>query len=106
MLNDEQGSVTLPIEWDISDAHSEYATNFVVQHTQNEFFLYFFEIVPPLVIGTEEEAIAQLQQIDKVTATCKARIILHPDKIPEIISVLSKNYEKYQAKQSSSTECD
>lgn len=103
---DEQGSITLPIEWDISNVHSEYATNFVVQHTQNEFFLYFFEVVPPLVVGTEEETFAQLQQIDKVSATCKTRIVLHPDKIPEIIAVLTKNYEKYQAKQPNSLDCD
>ena len=46
----------VPIKWHYPDSIvTRYATNFVVQHTDREFIISFFEAWPPVIIGTPEE---------------------------------------------------
>ena len=85
-----------PLEWHVpDDLASHYATNFVVQHTDAEFILSFFEIVPPIVVGSEEERRAQIEKIPSVRADCVARIIVSPQRLPDFLKAIQTNLEKF-----------
>lgn len=86
----------VPVEWHISeDVVPRYATNMVVQHSEHEFLLSFFEIWPPMILGPPDEQKDQLEQIDSVRAQCVSRVVLSAGKMPEVIRVLQANYQKY-----------
>ena len=66
MAKNERETIAVPMEMSIPDSLStKYATNMVVQHTEHEFIIFFFEVQPPLVIGTPEEQKEALQKIFK-----------------------------------------
>jgi len=53
----------LPIKWQIpEDLISRYATNLVVQHTEHEFTISFFEAEPPILLGTPEDSTLAIQE--------------------------------------------
>jgi hypothetical protein len=90
----------LPIEWYYpEDIISRYATNMVVQHTEHEFIISFFEIQPPVVLGEIEAREAQLDKIESVRANCIARVIVAPERLAEFIQVLQDNWDKYLCRQ-------
>jgi hypothetical protein len=103
----ENGTVAravLPIEWlSTSDAPSYYANNVVVQSGQNEGYLLFFEMIPPMLTGTQEEIKEKLETV-KVQAKCKARLIVPRDLIPKIIAALESTNERIKAINAASEE--
>ena len=89
----------LPIEWHFPrDIVSRYATNMVVQHTEHEFIISFFEAYPPVLLGDAEEKKAALKQIESVPAICVARVIVAPERLAEFIQVLQDNLDKYSSR--------
>jgi hypothetical protein len=89
----------VPLEWYVpEDLVSRYATNLVVQHSEHEFVISFFEIHPPLLLGTPEEIEAKLKQIESVQAHCVARIIVAAERMPEFLQVLQHNLDRYFAR--------
>lgn len=84
----------IPIEWVFpEDLTSGYATNILVQIGQNEFFISFFEMSPPVIMNA-----ADLDTIESVQAYCIARIIVTPDRLNEFIAVLQKQLNLYNEK--------
>lgn len=84
-----------------------YATNLVVQHTKHEFFISFFAIAPPLIVGTDDEKRARVEQIEQVTAQPLVKVVVSASRMPEFIKVLQDNYKTYSevaAKQTESEE--
>ena len=79
------------------DVVTRYATNLVVQHTEHEFVISFYEARIPPLIGTPEENRAVLQQMGAVTAQCVARIVVAPGRMPDFVRALQENLERYQA---------
>ncbi len=91
-----EGPHRLPIEWHFSpNVPGRYATNMVVQHTEHEFIISFFEAYPPIVLGAPEERKAALEQIESVPAVCVARVIVAPERLAEFIQVLQDNLDNY-----------
>lgn len=88
----------IPIKWDHStkDIVTRYATNMTIQHTDNEFFITFYEIRPPFLIGNEEQVRAQADNIDYIEAECVARLAISAGKMPKIIKAMQENYEKFR----------
>ena len=91
-LTREIQAKALPINWNIPDTMiSNYANNVLVQILENEFKLLFFETKPQLRINESDP-------FEKtIRADCFASIIVSPAKIPLIIDVLQRQYEKYEA---------
>lgn len=91
----------IPVEWeqDSDKIITRYATNFAIQHTENEFFLTFYEIRPPFALGNEEEVKKQYQSLDKIKAECVARIAISANELPAIIEACKTNLETYRKKQ-------
>jgi len=88
----------LPIKWQIpEDLISRYATNLVVQHTEHEFTISFFEAEPPILLGTPEERQAALEQISSVPLKCVARVTVSASRMPEFVRVLQNSLERYQS---------
>lgn len=90
--------ITLPIDWHFAEElHSRYANNVLVQAGQHEFIISFFEAQPPLLLGSPEENKAKLKQMGSVRAECVSKIVVSPEVIPELISALQTELEKYQS---------
>jgi hypothetical protein len=95
-----KGGKRLPIQYHVPDhIQSQYATNLLVQNTEHEFILSFFELQEPFLIGdTPEEIEQQLEQLRSVRATCVGRVIIAADRMPAFIDAMQKNLEKYRAR--------
>jgi Protein of unknown function (DUF3467) len=90
----------LPIEWYFPEhIASRYATNLVVQNTEHEFTISFFEVHPPLLLGSPEERELQLQQTKSIRAECVARVIIAAERMPEFVRVIQGQIEVYKANQ-------
>jgi hypothetical protein len=99
MAEEKTKAVQIPIEWHFpEDLKSQYATNMLVQHGENEFFISFFEVIPPVTLGPPEAQISQLEKIETVKAECIARIIVPAEKLPSIIQALNDNLKNYREK--------
>ena len=91
--------VELPIDWQFpKDLSSRYATHLIVQHTEHEFVLSFFEILPPTIFGPPEAVSAKLELLSAIPAVCVGRIVVAADRMPAFVAVLQENLERYQSR--------
>jgi hypothetical protein len=89
----------LPIDWFVShEVKTRYANNVVIQHTDAEFVFSFFELLPPMLVGSPEEIQAQLQGARSAHAECVARIVMTPQQAENLLRALEDNVAKYQAR--------
>jgi hypothetical protein len=85
--------VTIPLEWRVpEDLETHFATNVVVSHSEAEFFLTFFEVVPPFILGDVEK----LAALKSVQAVAVARIAVAADRMEAVIDALKRNLESYR----------
>lgn len=78
--------------------HTHFVSSLVVQHQPEYFILSFFELWPPPILGeTEDDRLAALNAVDRVDATCVARLVVTPAMMREFIQVMSDNVERYDA---------
>lgn len=73
-----------------------YATNLVVQHTKHEFIITFFEVLPPLLLGTPEMKTKQLDSVREIQGSCLARIAVPATRMEEFVQVLSDNLKTFK----------
>ena len=87
------------IDFDVPpDFPTGYASNLVAQHTEHDFTITFFDIRPPLLIGTPDDKAGQLNSIQAVKAKPVARIIVAASRMHEFVQVLQDNLKTYQAR--------
>jgi hypothetical protein len=90
---------SLPFDWTFPEGLvSRYANNIIVQHSQNEFIISFFEARPPLLIGTLERIERVQRETKSLSAECVARIVVSPQKMRDFVKVMTRNMETYEAK--------
>lgn len=77
-----------------TEAH--YATVFIAQADRSEIIISFFQPLLPVVMGTPEERLAQLAQIDTVPADCVGRIVVAVERLPELIAILNESLENHR----------
>jgi hypothetical protein len=88
--------VSKPLKWEIpQDMPILWTNNFVIQHTENEFILTFFQVTPPILIQPTRE---DIEAIESVPARAIARIALTPHAMAELLDVITENYERFQKK--------
>jgi hypothetical protein len=95
-MTDEEPEDTYaaPLEWHFGDnIIPRYATNMLVQSGDHEFYVAFFETIPPIVMGTPEERHAQAAQVTSVRAECVGRIVIARDRLPGFVQVLQRMVE-------------
>jgi len=74
---------------------TRYATNITVQHTDAEFIISFYEVVPPVLLGTPEENRAAIEELGAVEAICVARIAVPAARMVGFVKAIAENYENY-----------
>ena len=88
--------IRLPIEWVIDEnTPTGYATNMIVQHTNHEFIISFFEMKPPLLIGDAEEQRQQAATVGSIKARCVSQITINAERMPHFIEALEQNYRQF-----------
>ena len=101
-MEEHESKKNIPIEWYVpEDITSRYSNNIVVQHTDSEFIVSFFETIPPALIGSPENIKAQLDNVEKIRSKCVARIIISPGKMKAFIQALNGNLEKFLSRKES-----
>ena len=75
---------------------TQYANHATVQHTaKGDFFISFFEIVPPVILGEESDVAKQFDQLTSVPATCVARFAVTEQIVAGLIGALIDNHQKF-----------
>lgn len=93
--------IRIPLEWYIpEELPTHYATNLVIQHTEHEFFITFFELVPPITLGKTPE---EIERIESVRARALTRVAVSPERLEEFIRVMQDNLAKYRSSISEGT---
>lgn len=65
---------------------SRYAHQLIVQKSENEVALFFFEVLPPFLTGTVEE---QKEILKKgVRAECVARVTIARSRFPDFVKAM------------------
>lgn len=96
-MPEEKGQLGFPIEWSFpDDLVARYATNMIVQRAENEFVISFFEIKPPVLLGSPDEIVEQAKNIKSVRANCVAQIIVAEGKMASFIEALQRNFNRTQ----------
>ena len=84
----ELGQEKIPLQFQVPvGLSSRYAHHLVIQSTDQEVILSFFELKPPIVLGSEEVQRAALK--DGITAECVARVIVAKARYPDFVRALS-----------------
>ena len=88
---------TIPVEWYTPDEIKTYhATDMTVSFTGHDFVVSFFELRPPLILGSVSERIAQSKEIKSVRKQCVSRIAVNVDRMPAFIKAFQTNLKRYK----------
>jgi hypothetical protein len=88
---DNETHKEIPIEWVVpEDVIARYASNVVVQKTESNYLISFFEIQPPLIIGDAESINLNLSKIVRIPAKCVAQIYMSNEQIKAFYDLLHK----------------
>jgi hypothetical protein len=79
-----------------SDLKSNFVESFVVQHTKDHFILSFFEVWPPVIIGTPEVQKKELEALNEVEAKCIARIVVTPERMKAFARIVQQNLKAFE----------
>lgn len=87
----------LPVDFSRgTDFPAVHANQMIVQHTDQEFIVTFFELLPPVVSLDPEMQKEQLAQISSIPARPVARVVMSAERAREFIGALVDNYRKYE----------
>lgn len=74
----------------------KYTNHFVVQADGPEFHIRFYQMCPPIILGSSEELPREVEALDgKVEAKCIAHIVFARDRLPEFVQLLTTHAAKY-----------
>jgi hypothetical protein len=94
-----ESGVALPIEWKIPpDLVTRPSTNIIVQHTEHEFTISFFEVQQPFLLGTREQNRATLEKLGSVPMICVARLVVSASRMRGFVKALETNWQQYLSK--------
>lgn len=86
----------VPIERHIPDGLPVlWSNHFVIQHTEQEFMLTFFQIAPPVLVEPTDE---EIEAIKSVRAIAVARIVVTPQEAHNVLEAMQKNVTKFEAR--------
>lgn len=75
---------------------TQFADRILVQHTEHEFLVSFFETEQPVLLGPPEENRERLRSLGSVKAHCVARVAVAAGRMPELVEVLTENLRGYR----------
>jgi len=81
---DQAAARRIPVEVQVPPGVvSRYATNLVIQRNGPEYIISFFEIRPPVFVGTPAEQRAQIEKLETIQAECVARVVVSAERMRE-----------------------
>lgn len=96
--SDNSGTI-VPIDFSsASELPALHANNVLIQHTDHEFVLTFFEVLPPVITPDPARQARELARIRAVPARAVARIVMSPGRAKEFVAALQNNLEQYMAR--------
>ena len=96
---ESQQIASVPIKWLGSPAPSIFANQMIVQADANDFYLSFFEITPPLVIGeNESEQKKQIEAMGGVEARLVARLVINAQRMETFAGAIMQTVIKHKEK--------
>jgi hypothetical protein len=91
------GEIEVPLQFNLPvDMPSVYATNMLVQASDQEIILSFFEAQPPFFTEDAKDNIELLKSVG-VRADCVAKVIISPARFEGFVGVLNRVAEKIKA---------
>ena len=100
-------AVRLLIDWHVPEGlTTTFANHSIIQRDGDEYFISFFELTPPLIIGTDEERRAALNELGSVRATCVSRIALSKDAFIAFTKAIEKNNAEATSKANGDTDAE
>jgi hypothetical protein len=94
-------AVQVPLEWHFpEDLASRYSNQVLVQFGQYECNISFFDIKPPVVVGTPDEQRELVKNLKAVRAECVARIVVSLEFFPTVVKTLQETLGKHLEKMS------
>jgi len=87
----DQIAVQLRYEFPENLSVAAFANHMLVQLDENDFHISFFQVTPPIILGSESERREQAHKLGQVPAKCVARIVVAEGLLPKIIEALQTN---------------
>lgn len=86
----------IPVVWVDSGQPVHFINAMMSQFQPNEFVLSFGQLVPPpIVAGTEQERLAQMQNVQFVPVNHVVKLAMTRDRVVEMIKMLQDNLENH-----------
>lgn len=87
--------VRLPINWVFpDDTVSRYATELLIQHTDQEYILSFFETRLPVTVPNAESTEGPMRSTESVDVVCVARIVVSPKRMAAFAKVIGESLKQ------------
>ncbi len=84
------GNRSIPLVWIVpAGTLPRYANHIVLQQIDQDFLLSFFVALPPIIVGTPKERMAQAEQVTTLQAECVAQIIITPQRLQQFLEVFT-----------------
>ena len=89
--------ITIPVVWSESvDLPTVYANQLFIQYTNNEFFLIFGELMPPIAAGSQDERRKKLESLSGITIRPVVKLAISPPAMLRMAEAVQENMEKYR----------
>jgi hypothetical protein len=90
--------LALPITWNTEGTQTLHANNMIVQADEHDFYLSFFEAVPPILLGSSaDDRIKEAGSLKGVEAKCVARIVVNGERMGLFLNAIQGAINKHIA---------
>lgn len=93
----------LTIEWPVDPGAAQFANNIVVQSDERTLYLSFFQLNPPMIMGSQAERKQQLDAMSSIEPRLISRIALPLDQMEKLDEAMKEHLVK-RAKRRASEE--
>lgn len=73
---------------------ASYSNHQVVQRNEHEVTIHFFQIGQPILLGTDEERLEQLNKIEKITAHPVGKIVMSHERFKNFCRMIAEHQDR------------
>jgi hypothetical protein len=93
----DKDETELSIVWEVPTGFpTHYATHLVAQHSDEDFTITFWDLRPPVLMGSPDEKSQQVKALKEVRPTALARIVVTPRRMREFVQVMQDNLKTFE----------
>lgn len=79
-----------------SEVHPVFANQMIVQTDESSTYLSFFCLQPPMILGSQNEILRQVEGMTSIDANLTAQVIIPRDCLQKFVEVLKSNLGRQQ----------